>query len=217
MTTVTATVVTMTIVSGIGIRLNVAGLTLCQSIVLSAAIIMTAASATIGICAISSLSAGHQHQQHDRGHRRRNAGAALPDLHVDDGLGDHRATADAAIEAGGDVGHPERPGFPALVRPRVGQVVDQLGRQQRLEQADKGDADRGRPDDAQRVEVERDRERSDAGSPGAIVPSPPTLGTVRCPRITIDVTTMMATSGAGTDVVMRGMTRTIAIVSANSG
>ena len=35
--------------------------------------------------------------------------------------------------------------------------------------------------------------------------------------ITIDVTTMMATSGAGTDVVMRGMTRTMAIVSANRG
>ena len=28
------------------------------------------------------------------------------------------------------------------------------------------------------------------GNPGAIAPSPPTLGTVRCPRITIDVTTM---------------------------
>ena len=55
------------------------------------------------------------------------------------------------------------------------------------------------------------------GNPGAIVPSPPTLGIVRCPRITIDVTTMMATSGAGTAVVMRGMTRTIAIVNANSG
>ena len=35
--------------------MNVVSLTLCQSIVLSAAIIMTAASATIGICAISSL------------------------------------------------------------------------------------------------------------------------------------------------------------------
>ena len=33
--------------------------------------------------------------------------------------------------------------------------------------------------------------------------------------ITIVVTTMMATSGAGTDVVMRGTTRTMAIVSAN--
>ena len=56
MTTVTATVVTMTRVSGIGIRFSVAGRTLCQSMVLSAAIIMTAASATIGICAINSLS-----------------------------------------------------------------------------------------------------------------------------------------------------------------
>ena len=51
----TATVTTMTSVSGTGIRFNVAGFTLCQLMVFSATIIITAASATIGICAIRSL------------------------------------------------------------------------------------------------------------------------------------------------------------------
>jgi uncharacterized MnhB-related membrane protein len=41
----------ITIVSGIGMRLSVAGMTLCQSIVLSAAIIMTAASARLATTA----------------------------------------------------------------------------------------------------------------------------------------------------------------------
>src|SRR5271156_6194430 len=36
------------------------------------------------------------------------------------------------------------------------------------------------------------------GRPGAIVPSPPTLGTERWPTITIAVTTTIAISGAGT-------------------
>ena len=47
----------MTMVSGSGIRFSVAGAMLCQLTVLRATIIITAASATIGICAISSLSA----------------------------------------------------------------------------------------------------------------------------------------------------------------
>ena len=50
-----ATVTTMTIVSGTGIRFSVAGWMLCQLMVFSATIIITAASATIGICAISPL------------------------------------------------------------------------------------------------------------------------------------------------------------------
>src|SRR5580700_9350795 len=55
------------------------------------------------------------------------------------------------------------------------------------------------------------------GRPAAIVPSPATLGTARCPVITIAVTTTIAISGAGTAVVNRGASSTIATVSANSG
>jgi hypothetical protein len=55
--TTTATVVAITRVSGTGIRRRVAGRTLCQLTVVIATIIITAASATIGICSIRPLSA----------------------------------------------------------------------------------------------------------------------------------------------------------------
>ena len=75
------------------------------------------------------------------------------------------AAADAAIEAGGDIGEAECPGLLALVRPRVGQFVDQLGGQERLVQADESHADRGRPDDAERFDVERHGKRRHARKP----------------------------------------------------
>ncbi len=55
------------------------------------------------------------------------------------------------------------------------------------------------------------------GKPGAIDPSPPTFGTARCPIMTMAVTTTIATSGAGTASVKRGMIRMIATDNANSG
>ena len=55
------------------------------------------------------------------------------------------------------------------------------------------------------------------GNPGAIAPSPPTFGTVRFPIMTIAVTTTIATSGAGTAIVKRGMIRMMATESRNSG
>ena len=93
--------------------------------------------------------AGHQQQQHQRCDRRRHAGARPADFDVDHGLPDHGASGDAAVEARDDVGDAERPGFPALVRARIRQIVDQLCRQQRFQQPHEGDAERGRPDDPQ--------------------------------------------------------------------
>jgi hypothetical protein len=49
-------VTTITIVSGRGILFRVDGLTLCQSTVVTATTIMTAARATMGICPITELS-----------------------------------------------------------------------------------------------------------------------------------------------------------------
>ncbi len=147
--TVIATVTTMTMVSGPGIRFSVAGAMLCQLMVLSATIIITAASATIGICAIRSLSAVTSTSSTSAATIGRDAGAGPADLHVDDGLADHGAAGDAAVKAGGDVGDAERPGFPALVRAGVGEIVDQLGGQQRFQQPDERDAERRRPDDLQ--------------------------------------------------------------------
>ena len=46
---------------------------------------------------------------------------------------------------------------------RVGEIVDQLGGQQRFQQPDEGDAERRRPDDLEGLQVERNQHRRDAG------------------------------------------------------
>ncbi|MEX2620344.1 MAG: hypothetical protein WD250_08995 [Egibacteraceae bacterium] len=76
-----------------------------------------------------------QHEQEHPSGERRHAGAGTG-LHVDHGLAEHGAPGHAADKAGGDVGEPLAAGLTALVRAGVGDVVEDLGGQQRLEQAD---------------------------------------------------------------------------------
>ncbi len=65
-------------------------------------------------------------------------GTGARGLHVDHRLADHRAAAHAAEEAGDDVGDALAPRLAGLVGVGVGDVVDQLGGHQRLQQPDQG-------------------------------------------------------------------------------
>lgn len=96
----------------------------------------------------------HQQEQHQTGDRRRETAAGFAHFHVNDGLADHRAARDTAITAGEDVGDTQPGALPRFIRRRMGQVIHQLSRQQRLHQADKGDAEGARPDNLQRGKIE---------------------------------------------------------------
>ena len=80
-----------------------------------------------------------QHQQEHAGRQRRQAGPAAR-AEVDHRLADHGAAGHAAEEAGGDVGDALTAGLGVLVGVGVGQVVEQLRGQQRLEQPDERQA-----------------------------------------------------------------------------
>ena len=93
--------------------------------------------------------ADDQDQQEDAGEEGGDPGAGAGGLDVDHGLADHRAAAHATEEAGDDVGDALAPGLAGLGRAGVGDVVDELGGHERLEQADEGHGQRVRDDDPQ--------------------------------------------------------------------
>jgi len=99
-------------------------------------------------------------QQHPRAERGQ-PGACARRLHVDHRLADHRAARHAAEEAGDDVGDALAARLAVLVRRRLGDVVHELGRHQRLEQADCGERQRVRQDDRQGLERDRDGRQSE--------------------------------------------------------
>ena len=142
-------------------------------------------------------------QEHTGGERREAAAAA--GAHVDHRLADHGAAGHPAEEAGGDVGDALAPRLAVLVRAGVGDVVDQLGGEQRLEQADDREGEGVGGDDRQRLEVERHaRAGRRPGSESGRAPMSPTVGTVMPSRPPPTPSTAMATRGAGTAVVRRG-------------
>jgi hypothetical protein len=101
------------------------------------------------------VEADDEDQQEDAGEEGRDPGPC-PRLHVDHRLADHRAAAHAAEERGDDVGDPLAPALAVLVGAGVGQVVDQARGHLSLEQADDRHRDRGKGDDREGVEAERD-------------------------------------------------------------
>ena len=95
-------------------------------------------------------------EQEHSGEERGQAGAGTGGLHVDHGLADHRAATHAAEEPGDDVRGTLAPRLAGLVRVGVGDVVDQLGGQQGLQQPDERHRDGVGGDDLERVQGERD-------------------------------------------------------------
>ena len=138
------TVTSMTTVSPPGMPRSVAGATLCQSKVETDTRIITATSAAIGMTAttlprpttrISRNAPAQNVEMRVRAPRR---------LHVDHRLADHRAARHAAEEAGDDVGDALAARLAVLVGAGLGDVVDELGGHQRLEQADRRERERVR-------------------------------------------------------------------------
>ena len=114
--------------------------------------------------------ADDQDQQEHPGEEGRDPGAGARRLHVDHRLADHRAAAHAAEEAGDDVRRTLAPCLAALVGVGVGDVVDQLRGQQRLEEAHESHRQCIGGDDAERLRRERDvgnQERGQAVRLGA--------------------------------------------------
>src|SRR5690554_4181442 len=85
--------------------------------------------------------AHHQDEEEQPGQEGGDPGAGARLLDVDHRLADHRATAHAAEEPRDDVGGALAPGLASLVGVGVGDVVDELGRHQRLHQPDQGHRD----------------------------------------------------------------------------
>ena len=98
----------------------------------------------------------HQQEQEQPGKKRREPGPGTRDLHVDHGLADHRAPTHAAEETGDQVGHTLPPGLAGLAGSGVGDVVHQLGCEQRFEQAHGRHRERVGEDDPQRFQRGRD-------------------------------------------------------------
>ena len=99
--------------------------------------------------------ADHEDEQEDTGQEGGDASPGTGRLHVDHGLADHGAAPHPAEEPGDYVGGPLAPRLAGLLGVGVGDVVDQLGRQQRLQETNKGHGECVRGDGLQRVEAPR--------------------------------------------------------------
>jgi len=118
--------------------------------------IMTATSAAIGMIATTSPNPTTRMSRKTPARKVEIPGTGPGGLHVDHGLADHGAAPHAAEAAGDDVGGTLAPRFSGLLRVGVGDVVDQLRGQERLQQPDQGHRQRVRGDDPQGVEVQGD-------------------------------------------------------------
>jgi hypothetical protein len=116
-------------------------------------IIITATSAGIGMRATSGPSTTIRQQERAR-HKGGKAGGAAR-LHVDDRLPDHGAAAHPAEEAGQKIGDTLPLHLAALVRWRVGQIIDDLRGHHRFQQANRRHRQRIGENDAQRFQRER--------------------------------------------------------------
>ncbi|VXB30052.1 hypothetical protein PLANTIT3_30201 [Plantibacter sp. T3] len=106
---------------------------------------------------------GHEQQEEDAGDECGDPRPSSAQFDVHDRLTDHRAAGDPAVPTGQDVGDAEGPRLTPLRRGRVGDVVDEFRREEGLHEPHERDAQRGRPDDAERLEVQRHEQRGQAG------------------------------------------------------
>ena len=213
--TTTATVASMTAVSLRGIRRRVRRL--CQSNVVIDTKIITATRAAIGMTATRSP------RPTTRTSRK------TPARNVESRV---RAPERTLIIVWPIIAQPPMPpknpvtmlampcphGLAGLVGVRVGDVVDQLRRHQRLHEPDERHAQGVGRDDAQRLRGAAARAGSARnGRLEGSAPSSPTFGTVNPADTVSTVSTMIDTSGAGTAFVSRGSRKMIASPAATIG
>lgn len=116
--------------------------------------IITATSAGIGTPADKGSENSEQEQEERARYERRQAAASARG-HIDYRLADHRAAAHATEEGGNDIRAALARAFPALVAIGVCHVIDDLGGEQALQQADRGHGEGIGENDPQRFERER--------------------------------------------------------------
>ena len=215
--TVTTTVTTITAVSGSGIRRRVAGATLCQLTVLSATTIITAASATIGIRAITPLSPVTTASRKSPATTVETRVRARPiftlttvwPIMAQPAIPPQNPAAMLATPSAQD----SRPLAERVsVRSSTSFAVSRLSSNPTKATL--------RAVGQTICSVSRVSGTVNGVSPGSEPvsgPSSPTSGTVSPASTAIRVTTTMATRGAGTAVVSRGSSTTMAMVRANSG